>query len=461
MMNQDRLIDSAEVRTRTHRASAESVGEVPDRQACIDVAIEFNRLFILKGDDLAVTFREFLLEKVLELTGSEYGYIAEVLRDNDGSPYLKVFGYALTDISWDDATKKLYADNLATGLEFHELNSIWGEGVKTAGVVISNAETDPRRTGTPPGHPPLHSFMGLPLIVNGELRGQIAVANRVNGYEDAWPELLTPILEACGTAMVVARSRIDQASHTENLKASRDLLARQHEEVLEILRVRDTLVSSIVHELRTPMSAMVVYARLLLQDAEPQTETYEYISALNRNADRLAGLLENVVLTVNSRDQLPVLSKVKTNVADLVQSAIEDCLTAPRQNRSAFPPIFRIEGDAPLTIEIDPLRFTQVMINVIDNALKYAPEAPILVTVRSHEDDIEVEVQDQGPGLSDVELRRVRIPFYRGAGALESTTGGTGLGLSIVDQIMRAHGGGLLIESALGEGTVLKLVFRR
>jgi len=101
------------------------------------------------------------------------------------------------------------------------------------------------------------------------------------------------------------------------------------------------------------------------------------------------------------------------------------------------------------------------MINVINNALKYAPEAPIMVTVRSHEDDIEVEVQDHGPGLSDVELRRVRIPFYRGAGALESTTGGTGLGLSIADQIMRAHGGGLLIESALGEGTVVKLVLPR
>ena len=232
---------------------------------------------------------------------------------------------------------------------------------------------------------------------------------------------------------------------------------------MEILRVRDTFIASVVHELRTPMAAMVVYARLLQTDLEPGSALQEYVVALNRNADRLAMLMEDVLLAARSPGNAVALRLSKNNLRIFVQRAIADCVAAlPASSQyKRTPPTLSMEAGNPEVVNVDTLRLGQALNNVISNALKYALGGLILISLRGDMEHFQVEVRDHGPGMSDDDVRRCRIPFYRGSGAMESTTGGVGLGLTIAEQMVTAHGGEMRIESRLGEGTVVTLVIPR
>jgi hypothetical protein len=110
------------------------------------------------GVDLGVLF-DGLLDDLLRSTGSAYGFIAQVLVDADGR-FIRT--WAMTDISWNDATRAMYAQYGPRGMEFHNLDTLFGLVITTGEAVISNEPLkDPRAAGRPNGHPPLDSFFGF------------------------------------------------------------------------------------------------------------------------------------------------------------------------------------------------------------------------------------------------------------------------------------------------------------
>ena len=148
-----------------------------------------------------------LLKHLLSLTRSDYGFVAEVLRDPDGAPYLKT--HALTNIAWDDETRALYARHEAQGLEFRNLKTLFGAALVSGRPVIANdVAHDPRSGGRPIGHPALERFLGVPLLRGGELVGMVGLANRPGGYDDALVAYLEPLLATCTS--VVQGVRIDR-----------------------------------------------------------------------------------------------------------------------------------------------------------------------------------------------------------------------------------------------------------
>ena len=150
---------------------------------------------------------EGLLQRLLTLTQSEYGFIGEVLQSADGQPYLKT--YAITDIAWDAASKAHFAAMAPKGMEFTNLSSLIGATLRSGAPVYANQPaTDPRRGGLPPGHPALNAFLGIPLHHEGSLVGLIGLANRPGGYEPVLLELLRPLLQR--TAQWIAASRAAQ-----------------------------------------------------------------------------------------------------------------------------------------------------------------------------------------------------------------------------------------------------------
>jgi PAS domain S-box-containing protein len=139
-----------------------------------------------------------LLELLLEYTDSNYGFVAEVLHDPAGQPYLKT--QAVTNIAWNDEIRAFFDQHHAQGLEFRNLQTLFGAALTTGQTVISNSPaTDPRRGGLPPGHPPLNAFLGVPIRHGGELVGMVGVANRPDGYDPAIVELLEPLFSAYAT----------------------------------------------------------------------------------------------------------------------------------------------------------------------------------------------------------------------------------------------------------------------
>jgi PAS domain S-box-containing protein len=132
-----------------------------------------------------------LLSLVLEITTSEYGFVGEVLRDEKGDPYLRTF--AITDVTWDEETRKFYDDYHKQGLEFRNLKTLFGHALQSGLPLIVNSPAGhPASGGTPPGHPPLNSFLALPLKLGDELVGLLGIANRPGGYENFILDWLEP-----------------------------------------------------------------------------------------------------------------------------------------------------------------------------------------------------------------------------------------------------------------------------
>lgn len=149
--------------------------------------------YIRRGKiDAAETFED-LLQLLLNFTGSEYGFVAEVLRDEQGQPYLKT--HAITNISWNEEMSAFYEKHKAKGLEFRNLKTLFGAALVTGETVISlSPATDPRRGGLPPGHPPMNSFLGVPIKQGGEMIAMVGVSNRPGGYDLALVEEIEPLL---------------------------------------------------------------------------------------------------------------------------------------------------------------------------------------------------------------------------------------------------------------------------
>jgi PAS domain S-box-containing protein len=134
-----------------------------------------------------------LLKNILELTESDYGFIGEVLQSASGEPYLKT--HAITNIAWNEKWQDFYEVNATMGLEFHNLNTLFGVALTTGKTVISNKPSkDSRAGGLPEGHPDLKAFLGCPIYLKGKMIGMVGIANRPGGYDEQVVQYLDPIL---------------------------------------------------------------------------------------------------------------------------------------------------------------------------------------------------------------------------------------------------------------------------
>lgn len=151
------------------------------------------------------TLFDGLLQALLDLTDSEYGFVGETLRTESGDPYLKT--HAITNIAWNEETRRFYEENAPNGLEFYNLKSLFGAVLTDEVPVIANSPaTHPRRSGIPDGHPPLRAFLGLPLRSGGQMIGMAGVANRPNGYDEKLVQDLEPFLQTCSNAIFALRA---------------------------------------------------------------------------------------------------------------------------------------------------------------------------------------------------------------------------------------------------------------
>ena len=157
----------------------------------------------LVGSSSGDTFAH-MLEQLVRLTGSEYGFISEVLHDEAGAPFLRMHG--LSDISWSEASRTVFERMRTGGFEFHNLDSLFSTVVRTQAPVISNRPAaDARSGGVPPGHPVLNAFLGLPLFHGGQMLGMVGLANAPGGYDEALLTELEPMTATCASMIIALR----------------------------------------------------------------------------------------------------------------------------------------------------------------------------------------------------------------------------------------------------------------
>jgi DNA-binding response OmpR family regulator len=167
-----------------------------------------------------------LLDELMALTHSEFGLVGQVQRAQDGHPFLRV--HAMTDISWDAASRKRLDQHAGGGMVFDNVDSLVGAALVSESPVISNnAAQDPRSAGPPPGHPPIHTYLGLPIQAAGELVAMVGLANRAGGYTEADVHFLQPLLSTVGQLELARRAETARCQVEAELARTSELLAEK------------------------------------------------------------------------------------------------------------------------------------------------------------------------------------------------------------------------------------------
>jgi two-component system phosphate regulon sensor histidine kinase PhoR len=219
----------------------------------------------------------------------------------------------------------------------------------------------------------------------------------------------------------------------------------------QLENARKDFVANVSHELRTPLSLIKGYTETLIDGAKENPEVAaKFLATIDRNAERLKLLIEDL-LTISELESGRLRMNLQPVALRGVVSKVFSDLTSKAQARKVTlrdeVPELRVSGDAD--------RLEQVLGNLVDNAIKYgAQSGTVIVAARALDGaQVEVCVQDDGPGIPADALERVFERFYRVDKARSREQGGTGLGLSIVKHIVQSHGGRVWARSEPGQGT--------
>lgn len=218
----------------------------------------------------------------------------------------------------------------------------------------------------------------------------------------------------------------------------------------EFARLRTEFVSGVSHELRTPLAQIRWFAELLhLGKLRSEDERVRSAGIIDQEARRLTYLVENVLNFSRSEKGANRISAAPTEIDHEILEALE--LFAPLARARRMVVATALEAGSIIPLDRDAFR--QILLNLLDNAVKYGPVGQT-VTVGSEVagDRVRVWVEDQGPGIPNEDRQRVWEPYVRLNRSVESATGGSGIGLSVVRELVSMHGGRTRAEGAPGGG---------
>jgi len=218
-------------------------------------------------------------------------------------------------------------------------------------------------------------------------------------------------------------------------------------------RMRQDFVANVSHELRTPLTTLRGYAETLLEGGLEDAEHREgFVKAMRDGSIRLQALVEDLLALAELERPDAALKREPFDLHALAQEELERVREAA--DRAGL--VLVLEPGPPLVVNGDRLRLSQVLANLLDNAVKYTEHGSVRVAMGVSGGRAWGEVRDTGPGIPARDLPRVFERFYRVDKARSREKGGTGLGLSIVKHAMALHGGEVSVVSRVGDGTTFR-----
>lgn len=320
---------------------------------------------------------------------------------------------------------------------------------------------------------------GLPLFFNS----RFALLLKVRGLREERPhyssifENAAPITEAFNRALREGKTTSLEAipfqleggkrffsisisplkRRTENIYGAVGLF----HEVTELKlaeQIRIDFVANVSHELRTPLTSIQGYTETLLDDIkEARPIDRKFLVIIERNTSRLLSLIDDLLDISALESAGEALRTEHLSTADVSERVLTQ-LAKKVENRQQR---IRVESGAPY-VDADPRRLEQVLINLLDNAMKYSPDQGEIVLRWEYAADkkhVLLKVMDSGPGIAAKHHARLFERFYRVDKARSREMGGTGLGLAIVKHIMLVHKGGVSVSSEAGHGATFTCSF--
>ncbi len=271
-------------------------------------------------------------------------------------------------------------------------------------------------------------------------------------------QISSPLTKITDTANKIRNGDLEARSHVtsqtkeiDDLEASINYLAKtlQNQELL-----RKRLTSDMAHELRTPLTNLKSHIEALLDKVWEPTE--KVLTSFYEEIERLIKLVEGLTNIAKLEQTNLNLNKSRFNLSLELAKIITSF--EPQYNSSHLKLHSNLIPNVEVLMDKDKLK--QIIYNLLSNSLKYSKEnGEIILTLASKDDNIIIELKDNGVGISEKDLPNIFERFYRSDESRDKNTGGTGIGLTIAKTIVEAHNGTINVSSKLGEGSSFVLMF--
>ena len=262
------------------------------------------------------------------------------------------------------------------------------------------------------------------------------------------------LLRLSGMIRSLDRHRRSERSARAEAEFAQKELARKNDQLVEADRLKDEFVALISHDLRTPLTSIMGYLELVLDDHNLSEEQRGYLSIVDRNADRLLHLVNDLLFVARLE-----AGQLDLNPADLDLAAVVRQSVAEAEPRAAARGVeLACEASDVPAMKADKGRMFQLLDNLVSNAIKFTPEGgDVRVSLARVNGFVRLEVADNGIGIDADEQQRLFERFFRASTASDQQIPGTGLGLYIARAIVEAHDGSISVESVPGEGTSFRI----
>ncbi|WP_417597404.1 ATP-binding protein [Oceanospirillum sp.] len=385
----------------------------------------------------------FLMEALKELTDSDYAFIGEVLLV-DGRKALKL--HAITDLSWSKESKLLMDKLVAGDMLLSNPDTLIGKVFADEELIIDNKMQERfENSYLPPGHPELYRYMGVPIFDQGEVIGMFAIANSQKDYQPELAEWLNPFTSTCALLIRLYRQMHEREQINGQLRQARDAAQQASQAKSEFL-------SSMSHELRTPMNAILGFAQLLQSGKHPLTDRQQrHVKQIYKSGQHLLALINDVLDLARIEAGRISVSLESLNVREMMLDALEGLQPIADQYQILLQP--DESTNQTIWVTADYTRCQQVLINLVTNAIKYnRPEGRVFIRCKIQGNQLRIEVEDTGEGISSDKLEQLFQPFSR-LGAENSAIEGTGIGLALSQQLVELMRGRIGVESEEHKGS--------
>ncbi|HJX50336.1 MAG TPA: ATP-binding protein [Candidatus Nanoarchaeia archaeon] len=233
-------------------------------------------------------------------------------------------------------------------------------------------------------------------------------------------------------------------------KEAEEKIKKQVEQLKELDIAKTDFMNIVSHELKTPLTA--IYANLeLLEEIKTKLseKNINNLNALRRNSNQLRFLVDNILEIARIQSNKFELNISKIDLENCISSIVNDLkILSDKKNIKLI-----VEIDKPINMSTDSIRLTEILNNLIDNAIKFTEEGYVKIKAIKQDDSVLVEVTDTGIGIPEDKISKLFEKFYQIYTPLKSEVGGTGLGLAITKQLVELLGGKINLKSELGKGS--------
>ncbi|PZD76779.1 hybrid sensor histidine kinase/response regulator [Mesonia sp. K7] len=266
--------------------------------------------------------------------------------------------------------------------------------------------------------------------------------------------LIVVIILALFTVTLYKNNRMRKSANALLLQKNKELISAQ-EKMQEASKIKENFFNTITHELRTPIYAITGSTYLLLKE-KPREDQKEHLNALNYSGEHLLSLINNI-LDINkiAANEIVIVER-EFNFHKRIHSLFNSFKEMAKSNNVSLH--LELDENIPERLKGDILKISQVLMNLISNAIKYSDDQSVwltakLVAAKEAEVDVYFEVRDTGIGIEKSNFEKVFQDFYQGENEYNQKYGGTGLGLAIVKRLLEILGSEIYFESELFEGS--------